>query len=85
MGEFSERLEEQVEEVQPPIDEQVSDGQPPESINILILNLCGNIHDPLIILKVGRLDDESLALVDIPTHSVILGVGKGALVIIIVM
>ena len=39
----------------------------------------------LIILKVGRLDDESLALVDIPTHSVILGVGKGALVIIIVM
>ena len=48
MGEFSERPEEQVEEVQPPIDEQVSDGQPPESINILILNLCGNIHDPTI-------------------------------------
>ena len=81
MSQFSERLEEQVEEVQPPIDEQVSDGQPPELINILILNLCGNIHDPLIILKVGRLDDESLALVDIPAHSIILGVGKGALVI----
>ena len=45
MGKFSERLEEQVEEVQPPIDEQVSDGQSPELINILILNLCGNIHD----------------------------------------
>ena len=48
VGEFSERLEEQVEEVQPPIDEQVSDGQAPELINILILNLCGNIHDPTI-------------------------------------
>ena len=51
MSQFSERLEEQVEEVQPPIDEQVSDGQPPELINILILNLCGNIHDPTIALS----------------------------------
>ena len=51
MSKLSERLEEQVEEVQPPVDEQVSDGQAPELVNILILNLCGNIHDPTIALS----------------------------------